>query len=88
MPIFRYKAVTADGRMTYGEIDAPSRSVAISRLQNSGHLPISADEIDTNKERLRKLVSIFRRSDRVSNQDVMENLEGVLAYIAQHFRDT
>ena len=71
MPVFRYKAVAADGRMTYGEIDAPSRSIAISRLQSSGHLPISADEVDKKKERLRKLLSIFRRSEKVRNQDVI-----------------
>lgn len=71
MPLFRYKAVSADGRMTSGEIDAPSRSVAISRLQNSGQLPISADEVNNKKEQLRKLVSIFRRSEKVSNQDVI-----------------
>lgn len=71
MPLFRYKAVAADGRVTSGEIDAPSRSVAISRLQNSGSLPISADEINNKTERLRKLLSVFRRSDRVSRQEVI-----------------
>lgn len=71
MPIFRYKAVAADGRMTQGEIDAPSRSVAISRLQNSGHLPISADEVDNKKDWLRRLLSGFRRSDKISRNDIV-----------------
>lgn len=71
MPVFRYKAVATDGRMTSGEIDAPSRSVAITRLQSSGHLPISADEVDSKKERLRKLLSVFHRADKISNQDVI-----------------
>ena len=45
MPNFRYKAVAAKGDILQGVIDAPSRSVAIEKLQSAGHLPISADEV-------------------------------------------
>jgi general secretion pathway protein F len=44
MPAFHYKAVAASGEMLEGEMDAPSQSIAIERLQSAGHLPISAEE--------------------------------------------
>ena len=44
MPAFHYKAVAASGEMLEGEMDAPSQSIAIERLQSAGHMPISAEE--------------------------------------------
>ncbi len=45
MPTYFYKAVTQSGETLEGELDAPSHSLAIEKLQRSGHLPISAEEI-------------------------------------------
>lgn len=42
MALFRYKAVSADGGMIEGEIDAENEESAIRRLQADGHRPISA----------------------------------------------
>ena len=56
MPIFRYKAVAADGQILYGEIDAPSKSVAIERLQTSG--------LTRNKKPLFAKKILWRESSR------------------------
>jgi general secretion pathway protein F len=44
MPIYLYKALTTSGETLIGEIDAPSKSIAIDRLQHAGHIPLSAVE--------------------------------------------
>ena len=48
MPIFRYKALAADGRVQQGEMEAPTQTAAIARLQNTGHLPLTAQFIATH----------------------------------------
>lgn len=45
MPLFRYKAVGADGRIAEGDLEARSQTAAIDRLQTMGYVPIRADEI-------------------------------------------
>lgn len=44
MPTYFYKAVTSSGKKLEGEMEAASQSIAIEKLQNSGHIPISAIE--------------------------------------------
>lgn len=44
MPIFRYKAVTPDGEALEGEMDQPTVAAAIRQIQDSGNIPISAQE--------------------------------------------
>jgi general secretion pathway protein F len=71
MPAFHYKAVAASGEMLEGEIDAPSQSIAIERLQNAGHLPISAVE-STGKpgpSRLHLLTNTFQ-GKRIRSNDI------------------
>lgn len=50
MPTYFYKAVANNGKTLEGEMEAPSQSVAIERLQESGHLPISAEEISASQK--------------------------------------
>ena len=45
MPLFRYKAVGADGKIAQGELEARSQTAVIDRLQTMGYVPIRADEI-------------------------------------------
>jgi general secretion pathway protein F len=45
MPLFRYKAVGADGKIAEGDLEARSQTAAIDRLQMMGYVPIRADEI-------------------------------------------
>jgi len=52
MPTYFYKAVGGNGEVLEGEIEAPSQSIAIEKLQNSGHLPISAEEISGAQKKL------------------------------------
>lgn len=48
MPVYFYKAVSSSGESLEGEMEAASQSVAIENLQNSGHLPISAEEVSSS----------------------------------------
>ncbi len=45
MPSYFYKAITSNGETLEGEMEAPTQSAAIEKLQNSGHIPISAEEV-------------------------------------------
>jgi general secretion pathway protein F len=70
MPIYLYKALTTSGETLIGEIDAPSKSVAIDRLQHAGHIPLSAVEKKGNrKTSFLALKKIFDR-DKVSAKDI------------------
>ena len=70
MPIFLYKALTASGEKLIGEIDAPSKSVAIDRLQHAGHIPLSAVEKKGNeKSSILVIKNIFDR-DKVNAKDI------------------
>jgi general secretion pathway protein F len=71
MPLFRYKAVATDGQMLYGEIDAPSKAVAISRLQSSGHLPISAEEVSKSANIFVRLINKSRQPRSVKQGDIL-----------------
>lgn len=44
MPTFRYKAVSADGEIIQGQMEAVSDKEVISRLQSDGNVPISAEQ--------------------------------------------
>jgi general secretion pathway protein F len=42
MPSFRYRAMTADGSIVTGVLDAASETVAIEEIRNRGHYPLEA----------------------------------------------
>ena len=71
MPDFRYKAIASgDGSVLQGVLDAPSREAAIGKLQDAGHLPVSA--VETNAGRsfdIGRLPQRLRRND-VTRKDV------------------
>jgi general secretion pathway protein F len=50
MPTFFYRAITNNGETLEGEMEAPSQSAAIEKLQNSGHIPISAEEVSASRK--------------------------------------
>jgi general secretion pathway protein F len=50
MPTYFYKAVGSTGETLEGEMEAASHSVAIEKLQSSGHLPISAEEVSATRK--------------------------------------
>ncbi len=43
MPRFLYKAVSADGEIIEGEVDATDRQAVVDRLHAQGHTPIRAE---------------------------------------------
>jgi general secretion pathway protein F len=45
MPKFHYKAVASDGKVMEGDMEAPSKDTVIVQLQETGFLPISANEV-------------------------------------------
>jgi len=45
MARFRFKAATSAGEVLEGEVDAPSRVVALDHLRKKGHLPIRVEPI-------------------------------------------
>lgn len=50
MPIFSYKALSSSGETLAGEIEAPSKNLAIDRLQSTGHIPLSVGEKKSDKK--------------------------------------
>ena len=71
MPLFRYKAVAADGQSLNGEMEASSKKDVISHLQHTGHLPISAEEIVGNKKlSLTGIQKLFDRN-KIDQNDVV-----------------
>ena len=71
MPSFRYKAVASDGRMLEGEIEAPSRDAAVSRLQNAGQLPISTEEIKLKRNLYSVLFQKFPSNSSIGRKDIL-----------------
>ena len=72
MPNFRYKALSSgDGSMLQGVLAAPSRELAIGKLQDAGYLPVSAVQADAGRAfELSRLPGRLRRND-VTRKDVM-----------------
>lgn len=70
MPTYRYKAVsTGAGDVLQGTIDAPSKEVAIARLQRAGHLPVSADEVVRRSLDFSRFLK-WREGSKVKRKDV------------------
>ena len=67
MAWFNYKAVTADGEVIEGELEALDRGAAIERLRSQGHVPIRAEERRGGRSARR---SGFRRRARISSATV------------------
>jgi len=42
MPLYRYKAITPDGKVSEGEMEAASEAAVIARLREIGYLPVQA----------------------------------------------
>ena len=51
---YRYKALSADGALLQGELEAGSRELAIRTLQEAGHLPVQAEPSTPGLSSLRR----------------------------------
>ena len=56
--------------MLQGMIDAPSRELAVARLQAAGHLPISADEVAPRRDFDFSLISKWRKRSKITPKHV------------------
>jgi len=65
---FQYKAVSATGETLVGQMEAADKSVVIRRLQEQGHMPISAEEVSGGFS----LAKLSLNSDQVSSDDILE----------------
>ena len=67
MPVFQYKAATADGETVNGTLSGTSRDQVIERIQALGQVPIRVDESTqaTGVQGSRRL-----RSRRITDQDI------------------
>ncbi|MFK8068606.1 MAG: type II secretion system F family protein [Gammaproteobacteria bacterium] len=45
MPLFSYRALTANGESITGEIEAPNKDAVVSQLHEAGHIPISTEKV-------------------------------------------
>ena len=71
MPAFRYRAVSNQGGdVLSGIIEAPTRELAVARLQHAGHLPISAVEVDAGRLFDLGRFSVRRRRNRISRKEL------------------
>lgn len=70
MARFRYKAVSPDGQVVRGDIEAESRDAAVAKLRNQGHLPISAEKAVAWWTR--PLPGIGIQRSRISGADIAE----------------
>jgi general secretion pathway protein F len=70
MARFFYKAVTSDGEVVEGELEAPTRQEVIDRLHGLGHVPIRAVERGAAVER-RAVTGFSLRRNRVRRKDIV-----------------
>lgn len=70
MPTFRYKAVSGKGgSILRGVIEAPSRELAVARLQSAGHLPVSAEQVGAGGAIDWRRFLAWRQRDRISPKE-------------------
>lgn len=50
MPVFNYKAITASGEISEGEMEAASEQAVIERLKEIGHLPVRAEQVQAERK--------------------------------------
>ena len=83
MSTYHYKAVTHAGEMLEGEMEAPSQSAAIEKLQSSGHIPISAEEASESRKSSSFSFSLPKLSNRQTNANHISIMTRELATLLQ-----
>ncbi len=67
MPLFRYRALTANGESIEGEMEAGNKDAVISWLHEAGHIPIETEKTGSSNAADQKL---FGKKKGLSQQDV------------------
>lgn len=70
MPRFTYKAVSPEGEVIEGEIDAATRQAVVDRLHADGHVPIRAEESRRAAGSPRGMTGLFQPR-RVRHEDLV-----------------
>ncbi len=71
MPLFSYRAISADGQVITGSITAVSRPEAVTRLKERGVRPVAVDEQKGGTvERVKSKEEIVERRSRVTSRDI------------------
>ncbi len=69
MPLFRYRALTANGESIQGEMEAANKEAVISWLHENGQIPIETEKAGSSDSPNRKS-SLFGSRKALSQQDV------------------
>jgi general secretion pathway protein F len=82
MPLYSYKAATADGEVVTGTLDGASRDQVVERLQSLGKIPIRVEQSTTPARPATKRAGLRLRlrGARISGQQIA-NLTGELAIL-------
>src|SRR5690606_21284418 len=70
MPFFQYKAVTADGKVIEGTLEAADHSTALARIQEQGQLPIRVSSAEEGGLLGRELKFPWQKK-RVAQKDLL-----------------
>lgn len=62
MPVFHYRAVSANGEALEGEMEARAQGAAVDRLQAMGYIPLRVDEARSDDKGKAASFSLFRSS--------------------------
>lgn len=74
MPTFEYKATTTDGKVLTGQRESGNKDAVITWMQDSGYIPIYAEEVTAGGGSSGKSLS-FLSSKQLSNDQVLEITE-------------
>lgn len=74
MPTFEYKATTTDGKVSTGQREGVDEQSVIAWLQDAQYIPISVEQISSDKSGLSKSLGLFR-SNQLSSDQVLELTE-------------
>lgn len=69
MPVFHYKAVSADGATLEGDMEARAQATVVERLQAMGHIPIRIEEAQAEEAADNAAFAWFR-SNRISQAEI------------------
>ena len=81
MPNFYYKAVTRDGETDEGQMAGESAAAIITRLQESGRIPILAEEViakGSRRQRPRRTRTLRQKSSRPNVASFTQSLAALL----------
>lgn len=69
MPVYNYKAITAEGEVSEGEMEAAGEQAVIDRLKEIGHLPVRVEQVQGGR-RSEKGRKLFKRSGAISRSQL------------------